>query len=475
MVLGMLVGLVINSFDSLSPPKFSPTAFLYGLLPPIVFSAGFSMKKRSFFQNFGTIVTFAVIGTVISTLVFSLLTMFLMVIGAVNKAKIGSSPGTKIFLYGSLISAIDPVATLSVFSDMDAPPLLYNLVFGESVLNDAVAIVLFRTFEELLGKSFHWYTIFYVAAKFCWISFGSLAVGIAVGLVCAFVLKNFNPKTDNGSHSDGTMYEISIVFMGAYLAYLLAEAVSLSGIVALFFSGIVHAHYSFHNISSDAQIAISKVANVLAFICEIFVFEYLGLQVALIEYSSVDFGIVISGIPLCLLSRAANIFPLAHLANKFRSFPISYAVQAMQFTCGLRGAVAYALSAYLSKISPSESIETGTLVIVVLSTIIFGGGTGPMMRFLHLQGADDADLRRQGFRDTGRDPRNEQTRTELADAAPLETKWEKWDNKYVKPYFGGRLHTASNEGTALLASSSGTALLTSSSGNMDVRETSGSH
>lgn len=65
--------------------------------------------------------------------------------------------------------------------------------------------------------------------------------------------------------------------------------------MALFFSGIVHAHYSFHNISSDAQIAISKVANVLAFICEIFVFEYLGLQVALISATSIDVGIIISG------------------------------------------------------------------------------------------------------------------------------------------------------------------------------------
>lgn len=109
-----------------------------------------------------------------------------------------------------------------------------------------------------------------------------------------------------------------------------------------------------------------------------------------------------SGIPLCLLSRAANIFPLAYIANKFRSVPIPYSVQMMQFMCGLRGtpnnspipwyvcaifegAVAYALSAYLSKINPSAAIESGTLVIVVLSTIFFGGGTGPLMRLLRLQ------------------------------------------------------------------------------------------
>jgi len=199
-----------------------------------VFSAGYSMKKRPFFNNFGTIVTFAVVGTVISTVVFSFCTILLMWMGIVDVDKIGESPGLKIFLYGelysasaksdwslgSLISATDPVATLSVFSDMNAPPLLYNLVFGESVLNDAVAIVLFNTFEHLSGKEIHWWTFFVFVLQFLWNCCGSILVGVAVSAICAFILKNFNPRSEDGSHSDGTMYEISIVLMGSYMAYL---------------------------------------------------------------------------------------------------------------------------------------------------------------------------------------------------------------------------------------------------------------
>eukprot|EP00210_Caulerpa_lentillifera_P005391 g5153.t1 len=458
MVLGMFVGLITNSIDSLSPPRFSPTAFLYGLLPPIVFSAGFSMKKRAFFKNFGSIITFAVVGTVISTLVFSGCTILLMKLGFVDEGKLGEDPQIKIFLYGSLISAIDPVATLSVFSDLDAPPLLYNLVFGESVLNDAVSIVLFRTFQGLLGAEIDSHTILNLVAKFCWISFGSLLVGIVVALGCAFVLKRFTPSEQEGGHSDGVIYEISIVFMGAYLAYLLAEAISFSGIVALFFSGIVHAHYSFHNITSDSQVAISKVATVLGFLCEIFVFEYLGLQVALIESQSIDLGILISGIPLCLISRGANIFPLAYLANKFRSNPIPYPVQAMQFTCGLRGAVSYALSAYLSKLSPSDSVETGTLVIVVLSTILFGGMTGPLMRLLHLQGVEDHEIENLGYNDMSQNPEAELQRVHREGNdhggrdKSLESRWELIDNRFLKPYFGGRSPDANHEENGLLRS-----------------------
>lgn len=111
-------------------------------------------------------------------------------------------------------------------------------------------------------------------------------------------------------------------------------------------------------------------------------------QVALIKMTSVDLGLLLSGIPLCLLSRAANVFPLAYLLNKYRRFPIPFRVQTMQWACGLRGAVAYALAAFMTqlpKAQPSEPIETATLIIVVFSTICFGGLTGPLMRLMRLQ------------------------------------------------------------------------------------------
>jgi solute carrier family 9 (sodium/hydrogen exchanger), member 8 len=80
---------------------------------------------------------------------------------------------------GALISATDPVATLSMFSEMDVPPLLYHLVFGESVLNDAVAIVLFRTLEEFYKTSLSWATLPLIMGRFAIILLGSIAVGTA--------------------------------------------------------------------------------------------------------------------------------------------------------------------------------------------------------------------------------------------------------------------------------------------------------
>ena len=200
------------------------------------------------------------------------------------------------------MSATDTVATLAVFSHLEVPPLLHNLVFGESVLNDAVAIVLFRTLVEFYDSPLSAVTPLAVAARFGVVLAGSTAAGVAVALACAFVLKRFelapeagggwaaqlefeqqqqqrraaaaaesanggllaevqedlptparnprrHPTSANGglSFSGPETYEMCLVCLGAYLSYLVAEAVGLSGIVALFSAGVAHAHYSLNS------------------------------------------------------------------------------------------------------------------------------------------------------------------------------------------------------------------------------------
>ena len=87
--------------------------------------------------------------------------------------------GICVMYAGALISATDPVATLSIFSDMDVPPVLYNLVFGESVLNDATAIVLFRTLEEFYETPLSWGTVPFMFWRFFVIATGSIIIGKA--------------------------------------------------------------------------------------------------------------------------------------------------------------------------------------------------------------------------------------------------------------------------------------------------------
>ena len=326
LLLGVFFGIVSRIFGLSQPLRFSPAAFFYALLPPIVFAAGFTLKKRAFFDNIGAILTYSILGTVLSCLTFGIGTYFLVLIGVIRRSHLGGSPFAECLMYGAAISSIDPVATLAVLAATDTPPVLYNLVFGESVLNDAVSIVLFRSLSSYsathAGAGLT--TLPVVALKFCILAAGSLGVGVGVAMACAFLLKKFDayysrpgagarsgldgfwaapPPTNTSTTTqvlppsqplpphalDPTIYEIAIVVMGSYLAYLVAEVMGFSGIVALFFTGICHAHYSYYNVATEARIALRRLFEVGAFLCELFVFAYLGLQVATNNHSF-DFG-----------------------------------------------------------------------------------------------------------------------------------------------------------------------------------------
>ena len=114
------------------------------LLPPIIFEAGFTLRKHRFFANFGTIMLYAIVGTGISIMTTGML-VYLLSSYDVITTKLTVSQA---LLFGSLISSTDPVATISILRSSNAPPLLGDLIFGESALNDALSIVFFDLFRK---------------------------------------------------------------------------------------------------------------------------------------------------------------------------------------------------------------------------------------------------------------------------------------------------------------------------------------
>jgi len=264
MVLGFAFNALIYVFSSLIPDssrsyqlsvRLSPTlhdTIYYGLLPPIIFEAGFSLSRRHFFGNLATILLFAVVGTLITTCVIG------QTIYAVGSARAFASPSGAAdaldfstpldsYLFGALISATDPVATLSIMGAVNADPLVYNLIFGESVLNDAVAIVLVRILEDMgtLGFSD---PLAYAngVVSFFTVSLGSLAVGVAVSAASALVLN----RIDFSHHPS---FELSLILLFGYASYATAEACDGSGILALFTTGVLCGHYHVNALSPAAR------------------------------------------------------------------------------------------------------------------------------------------------------------------------------------------------------------------------------
>jgi sodium/hydrogen exchanger 8 len=139
-VVGIIVGglarAVYPSTEELAFLSFEPELFFFLLLPPIIFEAGYSLEKKSFFANFWSIALYAVFGTIISTFIIGGLVYGVGLTGLVD---IDTSSPMEALVFGALISAVDPVATLSIMGnpELNCDKLLYSLVFGESVLNDA--------------------------------------------------------------------------------------------------------------------------------------------------------------------------------------------------------------------------------------------------------------------------------------------------------------------------------------------------
>ncbi|KAK5887751.1 hypothetical protein CesoFtcFv8_016327 [Champsocephalus esox] len=132
----------VQDDEMLRKVTFDPEVFFNILLPPIIFHAGYSLKRRHFFRNIGSILAYAFIGTVISCFVIGLImygiVSFMKVVGQLG----GDFFFTDCLLFGAIVSATDPVTVLAIFNELKVDVDLYALLFGESVLNDAVAIVL---------------------------------------------------------------------------------------------------------------------------------------------------------------------------------------------------------------------------------------------------------------------------------------------------------------------------------------------
>ncbi|KAK7797116.1 hypothetical protein U0070_014851 [Myodes glareolus] len=377
--LGILMGAVIKiiEFKKLANWKeeemFRPNMFFLLLLPPIIFESGYSLHKGNFFQNIGSITLFAVFGTAISAFVVGGGIYFL---GQTHRLPVSPllfreySHGwwhgpSHSFAFGSLISAVDPVATIAIFNALHVDPVLNMLVFGESILNDAVSIVLTKAAPEDI----------------------------------AFALTS-EPQKPPGQHIDlrrTPSLEFGMMIIFAYLPYGLAEGISLSGIMAILFSGIVMSHYTHHNLSPVTQILMQQTLRTVAFLCETCVFAFLGLSIFSFPHKF-EISFVIWCIVLVLFGRAVNIFPLSYLLNFFRDHKITPKMMFIMWFSGLRGAIPYALSLHLG-LEPMEKrqlIGTTTIVIVLFTILLLGGSTMPLIRLVDIE---DARARRRNKKD----------------------------------------------------------------------------
>nr|XP_016433773.1 PREDICTED: sodium/hydrogen exchanger 1-like isoform X1 [Nicotiana tabacum]XP_016433774.1 PREDICTED: sodium/hydrogen exchanger 1-like isoform X1 [Nicotiana tabacum]XP_016433775.1 PREDICTED: sodium/hydrogen exchanger 1-like isoform X1 [Nicotiana tabacum]XP_016433776.1 PREDICTED: sodium/hydrogen exchanger 1-like isoform X1 [Nicotiana tabacum] len=471
LIIGLGVGVVIlliSGGKSSHLLVFSEDLFFIYLLPPIIFNAGFQVKKKQFFVNFITIMLFGAIGTLISCAIISL--------GAIKffkKLDIGFLDIGDYVAIGAIFAATDSVCTLQVLHQ-DETPLLYSLVFGEGVVNDATSVVLFNAIQNFDLSSVNPSIALHFIGNFLYLFLASTLLGAATGLLSAYIIK----KLYFGRHS--TDREVALMMLMAYLSYMLAELFYLSGILTVFFCGIVMSHYTWHNVTESSRVTTRYAFATLSFLAETFLFLYVGMDALDIEkwkfvsdrYAergpglSVAVSSILMG--LILLGRAAFVFPLSFLSNlmkKSSEEKITFRQQVIIWWAGLmRGAVSMALAYNKftrlghTQLQDNAIMITSTITIVLFSTVVFGLMTKPLISLLlppqrqlstvssdanspksltapllGSQEGSEVDLNGQEL------PHPPSLRMLLsAPTHKVHRYWRKFDDSFMRPVFGGR-------------------------------------
>ncbi|XP_050461123.1 sodium/hydrogen exchanger 7 isoform X7 [Cataglyphis hispanica] len=379
---------------------FDPEIFFNIILPPIIFHAGYSLKRRYFFRNLGAILMYALIGTSISAFVIgALMYGFVQLIPHLST----SFTFLDTLYFGALISPTDPLTIISIFNDLHVDVNLYALVFGESVLNDAVAIVLSGSIQNYAERyqsgsgGFETVAFFQAFGDFVGIFSLSLFIGATMGCITALLTKFTRVR-------DFPLLESALFVLMSYSTFLIAEATDLTGVVAVLFCGICQAHYTYNNLSPDSRQRTKQLFELLNFLAENFIFSYIGVSMFTFPKHHFDPGFIFAGFLCALLGRAANVYPLSFILNLARKPKISLNYQHMLFFAGLRGAMSFALAIRNTVSDARQAMLTTTSLIVILTVILQGGATTQFLSWFNIPVGVDEEiegLSHNGTRNSG--------------------------------------------------------------------------
>uniref|UniRef100_A0A2R9B221 Sodium/hydrogen exchanger n=1 Tax=Pan paniscus TaxID=9597 RepID=A0A2R9B221_PANPA len=377
-LVGALVGGIIFGTDHKSPPVMDSSIYFLYLLPPIVLEGGYFMPTRPFFENIGSILWWAVLGALINALGIGLSLYFICQVKAFGLDDVNLLQN---LLFGSLISAVDPVAVLAVFEEARVNEQLYMMIFGEALLNDGITVVLYNMliaftkmhkFEDIETVD-----ILAGCARFIVVGLGGVLFGIVFGFISAFITR----FTQNIS-----AIEPLIVFMFSYLSYLAAETLYLSGILAITACAVTMKKYVEENVSQTSYTTIKYFMKMLSSVSETLIFIFMGVSTVGKNHEW-NWAFICFTLAFCQIWRAISVFALFYISNQFRTFPFSIKDQCIIFYSGVRGAGSFSLAFLLplSLFPRKKMFVTATLVVIYFTVFIQGITVGPLVRYLDVK------------------------------------------------------------------------------------------
>jgi len=386
-VLLVLLGALVGNLGHLWPPlevinqvHITPELVLFIFLPALIFESGLNLNARQLVRDMGPVLTLAVPALLFSTLA----------IGGGLWLLLPIEPATA-FVFGALISATDPVAVVALFKELGTPERLTVLVEGESLLNDATAIVVFKILlgMALLG-SFEFTAVGGAVLEFLKVFLGGALVGIVGGLACGQLMSRLQLG------AAGVMV-LSLVL--AYAGFVVAEhTLHLSGVMAVATGAVTLGAFAVPRLPRETVTALGELWAFLALAANTLLFLLVGMAADYLSIARQLDGILIA-LLLVLAARASMVYSLVPFATRVFGLPrVTLGERHIMWWGGLKGGLALAIALSIPEDLAGRQVILDLTLGVVLFTLLVNAPTiRPLIKALglHRLSADEgAELKR---------------------------------------------------------------------------------
>jgi Na+/H+ antiporter len=376
-VLLVVAGLILGFIPGVPMLHIEPELIFIIFLPPLLYEAAWSISWKELWRWRRIIGSFAFVVVFLTALSVAFVANYFI-------------PGFSLalgFLLGGIVSPPDAVSAGAILKVVKVPRTLSSVLEGESLLNDASSLIIFRfALIAVATGQFIWYE---AAINFTWMIIGGIGIGLLIGLI----FKKFHKYLPTDANMD-----IVLSIIAPYLMYILAEEAHSSGVLAVVSGGLYLSNHRHSFLSSTSRVRGVNVWESLCFVLNGLVFILIGLALPAITaglegvsiYTAIGYGILITAVLIVgrILSAygavlvtllARNFITVADTTNPGLKGPLILGWAGMRGVVSLAAALSIPVQLADGSPFPQRNLILFITFVVIFLTLILQGLTLPFL------------------------------------------------------------------------------------------------